>query len=641
MAGLRSFWGLISAYWLSERWKEAWALTALVFGVTTLLSKASVWTATASADFIAAIVGFHSPAEGIDPGTVLLTAAAVYLAIYLGRSAGLALRHFLSSTLHRRARAWLAGRFNAAILSNERVAFDLLSDRGEADDGTRLPDAIDQRIDECTIGLYSGLIGLAMGLWGAIASIWFVSQAILERSQPVPALDRWAGQFSSWLSATVWPGLGDHIDLSPGIYGTALLIAFLVLLYVPTVTAIAWLIGRVLERQTLERQRSDGAWRGELGTMLHRVSQLATSRGERAQARVNDRLYARVDQTWGKQNVWSAAMLMFTTVYSFLSTKLLAYLPALPAYISGTLSFRSYTAVSELTAELINDVSWFINVMPAIATLRAHATRLNELAEAVERVQERDRFYAETGVSRFERLRANGHAPLVIEDLRLHHRGHDSEPFAAVPRLIALPGDWVHLRGQNGCGKSSVLKAIAGLWPYGEGRIAMSEGARLFFAGQEPDLPDRLSLKALVTYPATEDSFDDLKVAAALSKVGLGAFITALPDDLYHGKNWRNVFSGGQKQRLVLARILLHKPDVLLLDEATSALDARAATEFHTTLRDSLPRTVVLAVVHGDAVPIDPEGRPFYGVTLDFRDGVALTRRPVRPAMVPTRFAAE
>ncbi|MBL9059943.1 MAG: ABC transporter ATP-binding protein/permease [Mangrovicoccus sp.] len=641
MTGLCSFWGLISAYWLSERWKEAWALTAFVFGVTTLLSKASVWTATASADFIAAIVGFHSPAEGIDPGTALLTAAAVYLAIYLGRSAAMALRHFLSSTLHRRARAWLAGRFNAAILANERIAFDLLSDRGEASDGTRLPDAIDQRIDECTIGLYSGLIGLAMGLWGAIASIGFVSQAILERSQPVPALDRWAGQFSAWLSATFGPAMGERIDLAPGIYGTALLIALLVLLYVPTVTAIAWMIGRVLERQTLERQRRDGAWRGELGTMLHRVSQLATSRGERAQARVNDRLYARVDRTWGKQNVWSAAMLMFTSVYAFLSTKLLAYLPALPAYISGSLSFRSYTAVSELTAELINDVSWFINVMPAIATLRAHATRLNELAEAVERVQERDRFYAETGVSRFERLRANGHAPLVIEDLRLHHRGHDSEAFAAVPRLIALPGDWVHLRGQNGCGKSSVLKAIAGLWPYGEGRISLGEGAKLFFAGQEPDLPDRLSLKALICYPSGEDAFDDLRVAAVLSKVGLGTFITALPDELYHGKNWRNVFSGGQKQRLVLARILLHKPDLLLLDEATSALDALAATEFLMTLRESLPRTVVLAVVHGDTAPIDPDGRPFYGVTLDFRDGVALARRPVRPAMVPTRFAAE
>ena len=91
--------------------------------------------------------------------------------------------------------------------------------------------------------------------------------------------------------------------------------------------------------------------------------------------------------------------------------------------------------------------------------------------------------------------------------------------------LTVRPGDRVYLRGQNGCGKSSLLKAVAGLWPYGEGRVAMAEGARLFFAGQEPDLPDRMSLKALVCYPEAPEAHDDLEVARVLSRVGLGAFI--------------------------------------------------------------------------------------------------------------------
>ncbi|MCA8881847.1 MAG: ABC transporter ATP-binding protein/permease [Rhodobacteraceae bacterium] len=640
MRRLRSFRGLVSAYWLSDRWKEAWALTALVFAVTTLLSKASVWTATASADFIAAIAGFHSSDAGVDPAKTLLTAGSVYLAIVLARTSGQALRHYYSATLHRKARSWLAAQFDDAILSDERVAFDLMSDRGEAGGG-RLPDAIDQRIDECTNGLYGGLIGLAMGIWGAIASIWFVSQAILQRSEQVPALDRWAAQFSQALGRLFGPEVAARIDLAPGTYGTAVLVALLVLVFVPAATAIAWLIGRVMERQTLERQRRDGAWRGELGTMLHRVSQLAASRGERVQRQVNARLYSGVDDTWGRQNFWAAAMLMFTNIYSFLSQRLLAYLPALPAFMAGGLSFRNYAASSELTAELISDVSWFITVMPAIATLRAHAIRLNELADAVERVQERDRFYAETGVSKFERVRVDSRAPLFIERLRLHHRGHDNDPFLSVPRLVAMPGDWIRLNGRNGCGKSSLLKAVAGLWPYGEGRVALADRARLFFAGQEPDLPDRLSLKALATYPDPEDAFDDIRVAAALANVGLGAFIGSMTDELYHGKNWRNVFSGGQKQRLVLARILLHRPDVLLLDEATSALDVNAAVDFHLTLRQSLPRAVILAVLHGDTPPVDPDGVPFYNAVLDVQDGVALTRPAAGPAVAQTRFAAE
>ena len=170
MKDLRGFWGLLAAYWLSYRWREAWTLTVIVFAITTLLSKAGVWTATASADFLAALAGFHRAEDGVDPGQVVLMAAAAYLAIFVARSAGTALRHFVSATLHRRARAWLVDRFDREILADERTALDLMSDRSDAGGAPRLPDAIDQRIDECSNGLYAGIIGLAMGLWGAIAS---------------------------------------------------------------------------------------------------------------------------------------------------------------------------------------------------------------------------------------------------------------------------------------------------------------------------------------------------------------------------------------------------------------------------------------------------------------------------------------
>lgn len=641
MNRLSGICGLLSAYWVSARWREAWLLTGAVFAITTLLYMSSVWVALASADFLAALAGIQTGETGPDPVGVVLMAAGAYLGIFLARTGGVALRHFIASTLHRRARGWLVGQFNDAILADERIALDLMSDRSETDGRPRMPDAIDQRVDECSAGLYGGLIGLTMGLWGAVTSIWFVSSALVARSQPVPFLDRWGAQGNAMLADWLGAGAAAWVDLVPGVYGSAFLALALVVVYVPCVTLIAWRLGRVIERLSIQRQRRDGAWRGEWGAMLGRVNQMATARGERAQSRVNDQLYGALDQTWGRQNWLTAGMMMFTSIYQFLSTRLLAYLPALPAYFAGGLSFRDFAASGELTAELIGDVSWFINVMPAIATLRANSGRLTELARAIERVRQRREFYAETGVSDFHRDRRASGPLLTLEGMALHHRGHEAPAFMSVAQLRLYPGDRICLRGLNGCGKSSLLKAVAGLWPYGRGRITLREGAHMFFAGQDPDLPDRMTLKALVTYPDHPEQHSDIAAAAALSRVGLGNFIAGLGDDLHQGRNWRNVLSGGQKQRLVLARILIARPDILLLDEATSAMDVDAVADFHRILCECLPDTAVLAVLHGEHLPQDPDGGSFYAAALDIHDGIGQLS-PIRKApLYAVQHAAE
>ena len=248
--------------------------------------------------------------------------------------------------------------------------------------------------------------------------MWFVSVALVSRSQPVELLDRAGAAANRLLESLLGPEIAGRIDLVPGDYGTALLAAGLVALYVPIATLFAWRVGRVVQRRTLERQKSDGAWRGELASMLNRVGLVAASRGQFAQRATNARLYAGIDRAWRRQNVWVATMLMFTEVSNFLSQRLLAYLPALPAFMAGNMSFRAYVASSELTTELIVGASWFTNVMTEIAVLRANATRLTALAAAIERVRDRDRFYAETGRSDFRRREIIAGPMLAIEGLR-------------------------------------------------------------------------------------------------------------------------------------------------------------------------------------------------------------------------------
>jgi putative ATP-binding cassette transporter len=628
-----TFWGLVTAYWVSDRWREAWTLTLVVLAITAVISKAAVWAATASADFIASLAEFHRADDG-EPARVILLAALAYFGISFSRSAGLAFRHLMSTTLHRNARRWLVARFDAEILSDQRIALDLMSDRGGDGKDTRLPDSIDQRLDTCTDHLYGGLIGLVMGFFGAVASVWFVSVALVSRSAPVAFLDRAGAAANRTLESLVGPGIAGRVDLVPGDYGSALLAAGLVAVYVPVATLFAWRVGRLVQRRTLERQKRDGAWRGELASMLNRVGLVAASRGQLVQRATNARLYSGIDRAWRRQNVWVATMLMLTEVSGFLSQRLLAYLPALPAFMAGGMTFRGFVASSELTAELIVGASWFTNVMTEIAILRANATRLTGLAAAVERVRERDRFYAETGRSAFRRSEIAAGPVLAIEGLELCHRGHGAIPFISVPRLTLRGGDRLHVSGPSGCGKSSLLKAVAGLWPYGEGGVGIAAGARVFLAAQEPDLPDHLTLKSLVTYPRRADEFDPLAVAEALSRAGLGGFIRELDLELQDGLPWRDVLSGGQKQRLVLARILLQEPDILLLDEATSALDAKAAQDFHLAIAERLPDAVVLSVLHSAVLPADATGAPFYNRTLEVRPHLTLVRGLVEAAHI-------
>jgi ABC-type uncharacterized transport system fused permease/ATPase subunit len=405
-------------------------------------------------------------------------------------------------------------------------------------------------------------------------------------------------------------------------------------------TYIAIRLGGLLERLSIRMQTAEGSYRGELTTFLRRSFHVAASRGEAAQKAMHERLYVDIDRTWARMNVVNAGYGSFERIYNFVGARIVAYGPGLVPFITNRVDLKGYITGAELVNALITQCSWFIHVMPAIASLRANSRRVIDLAEAIETVQEPRAFYQRSGHSDFHYGLQNPVFGLSIQGLELTHHGQDAAPFLSAERLRFKRGEWTFIKGESGCGKTSLIKAINGLWAYGRGTVVFPEGVKTFYAAQEVKLPP-LSLKELVCLPEAPADYSDTQVAASLHKAGLGDFIEYLTDDNQKGKSWDQLLSGGQKQKLVVARILLQQPGLLFLDEATGALDPDGKIAFHQAIKDNCRDVTVISIMHEAVPPKAADGTNFYDSVLAIADGVAVKTAlaPVLPAELTTILA--
>ncbi|WDZ81908.1 ATP-binding cassette domain-containing protein (plasmid) [Ensifer adhaerens] len=583
VSSMRSFWGLLLAYWLSERWREAWSLTFLILLLTGLSAQASVWFALTSGELVNRIANFHHPTVPTSPSSLLSTAATL-AAIAITRDAGFtAVRHFFSTTLHRKWRQWLDERFNQALLDSNHTHFHLQQNGFGASSETESssPDNIDQRVQEAIKGMTGGAIGLGVGIAGVVLSLGFVGGKLIETSSSVRGLD------------------------FLGSYGSACLTLLAIAIYVPLNTFIAARLGGILQGLSLRIQSAEGSYRSELNQLLHRSFHVAVIRGEPAQKTLHGRRYRDIDQTWASLNRVTAGYMGFELVHNFIGSRIVAYAPGLLPYVDKTISLQEYVTGAELATALINECSWFIHAMPDIATLRADARRITELAQAIETVQRPQDYYARSGPSAFEYATQDGARGLSIQSVELLHTG-DDKPFLSVEKLDFAPGEWTLMIGESGSGKTSLLKAINGLWAHGRGLIATPDTVRTLFAAQDVKLQG-VCLKDLVCLPDEAAVHGDAAVVSALEEAGLEEFAGELSSEGREGQHWDKLLSGGEKQKLVLAKILLLKPGLIFLDEATSALDGQAVQAFHKSIKEHCPQATVVAIMH-DISSIQSEG---------------------------------
>jgi putative ATP-binding cassette transporter len=456
---------------------------------------------------------------------------------------------FANYTLLIRWRRWMAEKFSTAWLNggtHYRVAL-----AGTADNP-------DQRIAEDTRAFVNQTYGFALPLLTQVSTL--VSFSIILWSIPV---------------ASKVPGTDITV---PGF------IFWMALIYSVAATWIAHLIGRPMIGLEFEQERREANFRFSLARLREYSEQIALMRGEGTEQRhISERFGDIVSNFY--RLVW-ARLKLNTFIYSFGQANVVVpYILLAPHYFTGAITLGIMTQVASAFDRVQTAMSFFIDRYQSIAQYVASINRLTSFEAAIAQAQT-----ATVGEAGLHRFAASGeNVEVAGATLKLPN----GQPIVRVDGLDLGQAKRTLVIGPSGSGKSTLFRAIAGIWPFGEGKVGIPADAEIMLLPQRPYLPQG-TLRAALAYPAEVDAYADEAIQAAMDKVEL----SHLRDRLDEVDLWGQRLSGGEQQRLAVARALLAKPDWLFLDEATASLDEKLEGEIYATIESSLPQTRIVSIGH-------------------------------------------
>lgn len=362
--------------------------------------------------------------------------------------------------------------------------------------------------------------------------------------------------------------------------GSIVIPAYLVLaaiVYAVLVSALITVVGRRLPRLIAARNEAEAKLRFSLMRIRDHGETIALARAEAGERRAVARTYDGLVQRWLAM-IRQRGRLTWITNGSGALVPVVPLLLAAPKYLSGEMSLGGVVQVAAAFVAVQNAFNWVLDNFMRIAEWLAAARRVNELADALERV---DGAPADAHLT----MRPSPDGLIHLDDVTLVDR--DGRTLAADLAFSLPPGAMLHLSGELGLGKAALIQAIAGLWPWGRGAVALPPGALVTVVPQKLHLSEG-SLRAVLD---TTRALPNEQLEDALRRYGL----SALAPRLEEAGDWDKELATGDRQRLALARAELEQPDILLLDEATSALETDAALALLAELRGARPEAIILA----------------------------------------------
>ena len=355
-------------------------------------------------------------------------------------------------------------------------------------------------------------------------------------------------------------------------------------IYAALGTLFTHLIGRPLVGLLYNQQRFEANFRFGMARIRENSEQIALLGGEHAErASLGDRYGSILSNVYAV--VRRQKRLGFFTNFFGQFSVIFPFLLLSPAYFFGKATLGTLMQANSTFSSVQDGLTWFVDSYVSLANYRSVVQRLvgfeAAMAQSTAAAAAEPRIQSRPG--RAPAFAAEG----VVVSLP------DRTPLSSVPSFALRSGDRVLLSGRSGSGKTTLLRAFSGVWPFGQGRIDVPAGTSTLVLPQRTYLPLGTLRQALV-YPETPNAYPEAAQRDALAAVGLGH----LEPELDRAENWPQRLSGGEQQRLGVARALLAKPDWLFLDEATSALDEDGETALYRTLTERLPDCGIVSIAH-------------------------------------------
>lgn len=362
------------------------------------------------------------------------------------------------------------------------------------------------------------------------------------------------------------------------------------LIYAVLGTWVTHLVGKPLIKLNFDQQRYEADFRFSLVRLRENAEEVTLLSGERAEKeRLLDR-FGRVVGNWYGIMQRTKRLTFLTAGYSQVAV-IFPFIVVSPLYFAGSMMLGGLMQIASAFGQVQGALSFFVKAYSDIADWKAVLNRLAGFDASMDWAKGLD-----TEAPRVQ-LVSDGGTAMAAEELTVSLP--TGEEIVHASGLAIGPAERVLVTGPSGAGKTSLFRALGGVWPFGAGTIRIPQGAKLLVLPQRPYLPLG-TLRGALAYPGPDDAFTPDEIDDVLDATGLSHLREALDEAAY----WADRLSMGEQQRLSIARALLQKPDWLFLDEATAALDEPAEGMLYRLMLERLPDAAIVSIGHRSSLVV-------------------------------------